>query len=53
MTKAEKKWIRNTLAQINESVTDDIRIMEVCGTHTHQIARFGIRSLLSPKISLV
>ena len=22
------------------------RLMEVCGTHTHQIARFGIKSLL-------
>lgn len=29
------------------------RIMEICGTHTHQIARFGIRSLLPEGIWLV
>ena len=29
------------------------RIMEICGTHTHQIARFGIRSLLPEGIQLV
>ena len=30
-----------------------IRIMEVCGTHTHEIFRLGIRSLLSEKIELI
>lgn len=29
------------------------RIMEICGTHTHQIARSGIRSLLPEGIQLV
>ncbi len=29
------------------------RIMEICGTHTYQIARFGIRSLLPEGIRLV
>lgn len=29
------------------------RIMEICGTHTHQIARCGIRSLLPQGIRLV
>ena len=29
------------------------RIMEICGTHTHQIARYGIRSLLPEGIRLV
>ena len=53
MTQEEKRLIGNTVAQINESVKSDIRIMEVCGTHTHQIARFGIRNLLTPKIHLV
>lgn len=24
----------------------DVRIMEVCGTHTHEIFRLGIRKLL-------
>ena len=30
-----------------------LRIMEVCGTHTHEIFRLGIRSLLSGKIELI
>ena len=30
-----------------------IRIMEVCGTHTHEIFRLGIRGLLSPDIRLI
>ncbi len=31
----------------------EIRIMEVCGTHTHEIFRLGIRSLLPPCIRLI
>jgi len=53
MTQEEKRLIEKMVAQINESVKSDIRIMEVCGTHTHQIARFGIRKLITPKIHLV
>ncbi|MBQ3975293.1 MAG: hydrogenase formation protein HypD, partial [Lachnospiraceae bacterium] len=30
-----------------------IRIMEVCGTHTHEIFRLGIRGLLSPDLQLI
>lgn len=30
-----------------------INLMEVCGTHTHQISRFGIRSMLPEKVSLL
>ena len=30
-----------------------IRIMEVCGTHTHEIFKLGIRQLLSPDIELI
>ena len=29
------------------------RIMEVCGTHTHEIFRQGVRNLLSPQIELI
>lgn len=32
---------------------EDITIMEVCGTHTMALSRFGIRSLLPDKIRLV
>lgn len=30
-----------------------IRIMEVCGTHTHEIFRLGIRSLLPENVALI
>lgn len=30
-----------------------IRIMEVCGTHTHEIFRYGIRQLLPPSVDLI
>ena len=30
-----------------------IRIMEVCGTHTHEIFKHGIRSLLPENIELI
>ena len=31
----------------------EVRIMEVCGTHTHEIFRQGIRSILSPAIHMI
>lgn len=30
-----------------------VRIMEVCGTHTHEIFRLGIRRILPPNIELI
>ncbi len=30
-----------------------LRIMEVCGTHTHEIFRLGIRRLLPPQVELI
>ncbi|MDD6381413.1 MAG: hydrogenase formation protein HypD [Lachnospiraceae bacterium] len=30
-----------------------VRIMEVCGTHTHEIFKNGIRNILSPQINLI
>ncbi len=53
MTQEDKILIEKAVAQINKTVTNDIRIMEICGTHTYQIARFGIRKLLSPQIHFV
>ena len=31
----------------------EVKIMEVCGTHTSSIFKNGIRSLISPKIRLI
>ena len=30
-----------------------VKIMHVCGTHEHEIARYGIRQLLPPKVKIV
>ena len=30
-----------------------VRIMEVCGTHTHEIFRLGIRKLLPEQVNLI
>lgn len=30
-----------------------LRIMEVCGTHTHEIFRLGIRRLLPSQVELI
>ena len=30
-----------------------IRIMEVCGTHTHEIFRYGIRKILPDSLQLI
>ena len=30
-----------------------LRIMEVCGTHTHEIFRLGIRQILPPQVELI
>lgn len=53
MTGVEKQLLLKAIKEINESITDDIRLMEICGTHTHQIARLGIKNLLTHKIHLV
>ncbi len=36
-----------------ERLSRPIRIMEVCGGHTHVICRYGIRDLLPPDIQLI
>jgi hydrogenase expression/formation protein HypD len=41
------------LEKIHQQCSRDIRLMEVCGTHTMAIARNGIRSLLPPNITLL
>lgn len=41
------------LAKIKENSKKDVRLMEVCGTHTVSIFRSGIRSMLPETISLL
>ena len=43
-----------TAAEIVRSYSGaPLRIMEVCGTHTHAIFQYGIRKLLPPQINLI
>ncbi len=44
---------RSALEIIRQYDGPPIRIMEVCGTHTHEIFRLGIRQILPPQITLI
>ncbi len=50
LTKELLHEIRQVVSRIP---LDAIRLMEVCGTHTMAIARYGIRSLLPDRLQLV
>lgn len=41
------------IRRIRAAAKEPIQIMEVCGTHTVSIFRYGIRSLLPPEVSLL
>ncbi len=49
----KKELIKYLIKEINNMSEKEIRIMEVCGTHTQMISKLGIRSVLSPKIKLL
>jgi len=49
----DPKIARRLLAEIEKTSKRDIRLMEVCGTHTMSIFRSGIRSALPESISLL
>lgn len=44
---------RKLLEQIRKNVTKEIRIMEVCGTHTRSIYKYGIDKLLPENIKII
>ena len=45
---------KNTAREIIENYNGPkVRIMEVCGTHTHEIFRLGIRKLLPEQVELI
>ena len=47
------KTIEDAKAYLHNYSGRPVRIMEVCGTHTHEIFRLGIRSLLSENVELI
>mgnify|MGYP001321742934 CR=1 FL=1 len=44
---------KELINNINRRCISTMNIMEICGTHTSSIARFGIRSMLSEKVNLL
>ena len=51
-TNSENK--KKTAREIIENYNGPkVRIMEVCGTHTHEIFRLGIRKLLPEQVELI
>lgn len=51
--KMDKDLLTYLINQVNFMVTEEVRIMEVCGTHTQMIAKSGLKTLLSSKIKLL
>jgi hydrogenase expression/formation protein HypD len=49
----DENLISRMIKEINRSNKQDIKIMEVCGTHTHAIGKYGIRTLLNYDIQLL
>lgn len=45
--------IEKLVKELQEYQGEEITIMEVCGSHTAAISKYGIRQILSPKIRLV
>jgi len=49
----DKILLKSLINEINHFVDKEIKIMEVCGTHTQVISKIGIKSVLSPQIKLL
>ncbi|MDF2674368.1 MAG: hydrogenase formation protein HypD [Clostridiales bacterium] len=47
-----KEMVSKIINAINQYKTEELRIMEVCGTHTQAISQTGIRSMLPSNITL-
>jgi hydrogenase expression/formation protein HypD len=51
--KTVAKAILKEIFSLSEKLREPIKIMEVCGTHTQVIAKFGIRKILPKNIKLI
>jgi hydrogenase expression/formation protein HypD len=47
------KLVKDIIQKIKQSDVKELKIMEVCGTHTQAISKLGIRELVEPNISLL
>ncbi|MCS7165863.1 MAG: hydrogenase formation protein HypD [Candidatus Calescibacterium sp.] len=53
LTKIGKEEVKFLIEQIHKLASDrEYCIMEFCGTHTHEISRYGIRSILPKTLDL-
>ena len=48
-----RKGAQAIIGRIREVSKKPVNIMEICGTHTHSISRYGIREALPPTIRLI
>jgi hydrogenase expression/formation protein HypD len=53
MAQPETENVVGNIHKSAEAIGHHLRIMEVCGTHTHAIGRGGLRALLPPNVELV
>ena len=51
--KAEMKKMVERIKKLTETINKPIKLMEVCGTHTVAIFRFGIRDVIPKEIKLL
>ncbi|AOY78291.1 hydrogenase formation protein HypD [Clostridium formicaceticum] len=49
----DKDLLTDLINEVNSMATEEIKIMEVCGTHTQMIAKLGLKTLLASKIKLL
>ena len=49
----DRELAKKLTKRIHENINSPLRIMEVCGTHTMSIFRYGIRSLLPINVELI
>lgn len=47
------RGISELIHDLSSSLRERVTLMEVCGTHTMAIARFGLRSLMPPQVRLI
>jgi hydrogenase expression/formation protein HypD len=50
---SNKERLASLMRELSELIEGDLRVMEVCGTHTVSIFRSGIRTLLPESIELI
>ncbi|MBI4495761.1 MAG: hydrogenase formation protein HypD [Deltaproteobacteria bacterium] len=49
----DERKVQTVLEEIRRQADEPLRLMEVCGTHTVSIARYGLRRLLPETIQLI